>query len=108
ARLRGQNFDVSDAHPGKACDATFTCHLHGTTVSVVMVANEDESGRVEYQLLSWERRALREKLFRAKSKVEPKSRAQWAALCYSIEGFLQEMPEFESLTWEQGRDYHTL
>lgn len=89
-QLRLRDFQVSDAKPGKACDAGFRISMQRGSIEVVLLVTR-ASQEIRCALLTWPHRAL----------LRPKSQdyilRQWAEAATAIEHILRSEPEITSL-----------
>ena len=86
AKLRDKGFCVTDARPGKACDAAFCVQFPKFNV-FVMIASE----RPDYSILTWCSR-------RMWTHVSPQEVANgWTRTCDTIETALKEDPSVLSM-----------
>ena len=102
--LRSVGFRVTDAKPGKACDAAFTVSFDKFRVSVVLLATR-RSGFIHCAVLTW----LTNSSWR--STVPDSARAEWDRVCAVAEQALKHnkgIVSCERLTRAEAEQYASI
>ncbi len=86
AALRLAEFDVTDAHPGKACHAAARVTFPSLSISLVLLVERDE-GTARFELLTWPFQSFRQGIF-GKRLRSPGDCNEWTLVASEIERIL--------------------
>ena len=86
AQLRGLGYEVTEAKPGKACDAGCRVEFHTVSIALILFVRRNAE-KVAFQLATWPVQSLRQRTFGRRIE-SPGDCQEWGRVCSAIKPIL--------------------